>query len=131
MNYYHTAHKTPSTKPKGLYNKGTVINRKTQAKQAFAVHMVYMLPLGKLNRDWRGSELLEQFMFDYAVLRYSEELFTVKSFKNISSDLPPIFLLYVEGHFITLQNRRRRSRLFYTSQSRKARPKGATPCKVF
>lgn len=93
--------------PNGLYHKGTGIPRKTQARAPFAAQTE-----GR-RRGRTGTDVLK------------------KDFGN-SSDLPPVFLLFVRGHFRTAQapdcpvrKQERSFATFYTNLLQNSMRKGA------
>ena len=93
--------------PNGLYHKGTGIPRKTQARAPFAAQTE-----GR-RRGRTGTDVLK------------------KDFGN-SSDLPPVFLLFVRGHFRTAQapdcpvrKQERSFATFYTNRLQNSMWKGA------
>ena len=93
--------------PNGLYHKGTGTPRKTQARAPFAAQTE-----GR-RRGRTGTDVLK------------------KDFGN-SSDLPPVFLLFVRGHFRTAQapdcpvrKQERSFATFYTNRLQNSMRKGA------
>jgi len=108
--------------PKGLYHKGTVIDRKTQTVKLFAAQT-----------DGQAQEKKQQHRnISCRVMTYSNaEKYFQKDFEK-GSDLPPVFLLLVRGsnNQITGSQIKKEARVFYNSQPQNSISKGVELCKT-